>query len=892
MKNMKRDLLKFITIFFCINLVLPSNVWGLANESDLLSGAYNESEEELILEDSDAEEELILEDLDAEEELFLEDSDTEEDYIASDNNDAKETPFEGTTQYLGFNVKLGKVIITKCLKDVSEITIPEKINGMPVIGIQEGAFCNQKKLTHIIVPKTISSIGAFAFKGCTNMQSITILNPECAIFNADTTIPQNAVIKGWLNSYAEMYAKGYERKFLKLDVDDNAGVNSSLSQEIFIDNSAYAQADQSDVLKVSKLTSSKGNTLAKGVSTIIKASAGGGSGEYKYRFWIKDSNGKNTIIKKYSSENSVSWKPASSGKKTIYVDVKDSKGATARLALNVNVVSSLTVTGISSTKGTHLLKGIKTQFKVSAIGGKGKYTYKFVVKNAKNQNVAVRKYSSQAYANWIPKETGNNTLYVYVKDASGKVVQKSINLAVNAKLSVSTFNSSKGNNIVKGVNTRLLAAASGGYSNYTYRFLVKYSGKTETVISSYSATNSVIWKPEVVGNASLYVDVKDSQGNVARKELKINVLESFTPDGEYYTKLYGIANNGTDCTKPLQALIDTVWKEGGGTIVFDKGTFAFTSINLRSNVSLKGQGIGVTCLKRLNGNTIDGAFICIPYYAQGFSIEKLGIWGDKNKDSKITDGIKIQDVQDSDGNKIWGYDGDLYDFAKNPSLIATETEYRTYKHGYIENVYVYEFTGNGYYVGAVNYALTMRDFTAYGNNGIGMYNLSTDNIFNGCYLESNGQYGLYNQGGNNKFSNIKSIWNGTKNHNAYGIMNDAPRCQYSQVEVQDNYCGGICIYGNDNTFVDILSDCNGYLYGEKTFTIVQDKDLLVINGERNKVIGTCSQYKTNYEPVARYAVVMQNCKECKIYVTIDKHCSARGSIVDESQFIGDKLTLN
>lgn len=338
---------------------------------------------------------------------------------------------------------------------------------------------------------------------------------------------------------------------------------------------------------------------------------------------------------------------------------------------------------------------------------------------------------------------------------------------------------------------------------------------------------------------------------------------------------YNIRNDGTDCTDELQSLIDMVYSSGGGTIEFNIGTYAFSTINLQSNVSLEGQGIGNTTLKRVNGNNTNGAFIYIPTYCVGVSIRDLGIWGDKENDSSETDGIKFADQTDG------SFDGDKYDYAKNVSSSVASDVVRTYKHALINNVYVFDFSGNGYYIGRVNYAVTMRDFTAYGNNKCGLYNLSTDNNFDGCYLEENGSHGLYNLGSNNKFVSVKSIWNGKNDHGAWGINNAADRCQFSNIEAQDNWCNGIYISGKDNSFVNVLSDTNGYLYGGAAEA--QDCILIKIEGERNRVLGNCAQYNTEYGPIAQYAVVMENCSDCRVDVTIEDGCSTEGSILDETQ---------
>ena len=54
-----------------------------------------------------------------------------------------------------------------------QILIPSEYNGLPVTGISEGAF-TQKKITAVFLPNSITSIGAWAFGGCTKLLYVDI----------------------------------------------------------------------------------------------------------------------------------------------------------------------------------------------------------------------------------------------------------------------------------------------------------------------------------------------------------------------------------------------------------------------------------------------------------------------------------------------------------------------------------------------------------------------------------------------------------------------------------------------------------------------------------------------------------------------------------------------
>ncbi|WP_197036004.1 glycosyl hydrolase family 28-related protein [Fischerella sp. PCC 9605] len=55
---------------------------------------------------------------------------------------------------------------------------------------------------------------------------------------------------------------------------------------------------------------------------------------------------------------------------------------------------------------------------------------------------------------------------------------------------------------------------------------------------------------------------------------------------DFHAKADGI----TDDTKAIQAAVDNVYQQGGGTIVFPPGTYVLTSVNIRENITYQGYG--------------------------------------------------------------------------------------------------------------------------------------------------------------------------------------------------------------------------------------------------------------------------------------------------------------
>lgn len=107
---------------------------------------------------------------------------------------------------------------------ISTVTIPETVRY--IFGdILFGAF-GGSTLTSIDIPENVTLIGQNAFSVCSELQSITIRNPECEIYDDARTIftgVENSVpyfsgtIYGYTDSTAEEYAEKYGYNFVALD---------------------------------------------------------------------------------------------------------------------------------------------------------------------------------------------------------------------------------------------------------------------------------------------------------------------------------------------------------------------------------------------------------------------------------------------------------------------------------------------------------------------------------------------------------------------------------------------------------------------------------------------------------------------------------------------------
>jgi len=90
---------------------------------------------------------------------------------------AKDKPAEAVSvnPNLKYEIKDGTVTITGCDKKASgALTIPATMEGNPVTSIGDFAFTGCTSLTGITIPDSVTSIGILAFCECTNLTSIAI----------------------------------------------------------------------------------------------------------------------------------------------------------------------------------------------------------------------------------------------------------------------------------------------------------------------------------------------------------------------------------------------------------------------------------------------------------------------------------------------------------------------------------------------------------------------------------------------------------------------------------------------------------------------------------------------------------------------------------------------
>lgn len=170
-----------------------------------------------------------------------------------------------------------EITITGCDIAAVNVEVPAEINGIPVTSIGDEAFCNKyniktivlpeklktigkkafsisnsgSSITSIVIPESVTNIGENAF-AYTNLQLITILNPECDIYYSSNTL-YNSMIFGYFNSTALEYANAYGKKYHTFgDTNDDNLIDSADATNVLIEYAAMSTKESKSTLTIAQ----------------------------------------------------------------------------------------------------------------------------------------------------------------------------------------------------------------------------------------------------------------------------------------------------------------------------------------------------------------------------------------------------------------------------------------------------------------------------------------------------------------------------------------------------------------------------------------------------------------------------------------------------------------
>lgn len=295
---------------------------------------------------------------------------------------------------------------------------------------------------------------------------------------------------------------------IKVTVKDSEGATATKTVSYTIKDKPVEE------VKITSFTSNLASPQKVNTAIKLTTKATGGNGTLKYKFTVN-----NNVLQNYSTSSSATWTPKTAGTYTLTTYVSDDNGATYKTKTMDYVVNGedTTTLKITATK-TSLAspQNVGTSIKLSmAAKGKGTVKYRFVVLKD-GAPTFVRGYKSIGYTAWQPTEAGNYTIYFKAKDSTGKEVSKTMNYVINKQVEGLTINSIKTSLVSpqKAGQAIKLTTDATSEGSMQYRYWVYDSNGEWTLLRNYSSNKSLIWTPNKAGDYIIFVDVKDSNGNI------------------------------------------------------------------------------------------------------------------------------------------------------------------------------------------------------------------------------------------------------------------------------------------------------------------------------------------------------------------------------------------
>ena len=261
----------------------------------------------------------------------------------------------------------------------------------------------------------------------------------------------------------------------------------------------------------------------------LKAEVAGGT-ELRYRFEAFDGM-EYTELGGYTADNTCVWTPEKAGEYALHVYVKEAESTEAYNAHGETtyvVAEPIEITSFRAYNESPQPVNMEITLRARAEGGTS-LKYRFGVDDG-TAHTYLNSYTTDNTCDWTPKEAGEYTVYVYIRDrnsAEDYDAYEEISYTVTEAPDGVVINSLRADSegpLPVGADIELTAKASGG-TNLQYMFRV-FDGKRYTNLSSYSSDDTCIWTPEKPGTYRIFVYVKEEDSEAdydAEKKIVIEI---------------------------------------------------------------------------------------------------------------------------------------------------------------------------------------------------------------------------------------------------------------------------------------------------------------------------------------------------------------------------------
>ncbi len=352
-----------------------------------------------------------------------------------------EEAFTGLEEYDGllyYNTQTAIYSLDPVTKAVTKIASNTDTSGKSFYGLR----INGRKL-YAILSDDVNNVGTKKFiKELPEIQNQQPPLENLSEISAESVYAGSPVeIEGYAEggkvpySYTYQYKKSTSSTWqtISTDTDDWASFKPSAAVKydvkVTVTDSAGSKSEKTFVVDVLAKELKNTSTISTkevnvGEKVVLKGSASGGSGSYKYAFYYKKSSKTewNEMQPAYTTK-SAAFKPGTATTYDVKVVVKDSNNNTSTKTFTVKAVKELINNSTISTSVVTV--GEKVVLKGAAEGGTSPYKYAFYYKKSKNSDWVVigTAYTTKSAA-LRPGSATDYDLKVVVKDSAGTKVAK------------------------------------------------------------------------------------------------------------------------------------------------------------------------------------------------------------------------------------------------------------------------------------------------------------------------------------------------------------------------------------------------------------------------------------------------------------------------------------
>ncbi|QDU99039.1 hypothetical protein [Lignipirellula cremea] len=313
-----------------------------------------------------------------------------------------------------------------------------------------------------------------------------------------------------------------------------------------------------------ELTSNLDWYVAPGAEVAYHAQAGGGNGQYEYRFWLRDPDQSWEQVRGWNSSDTWFWDTAGeiSGDYRIQADAREIGSSVSR---EVGTVTQLEIAPLTPSTGVTLstdsppqiTTGKTITFTAQGQGGSELYEYRYWMQQAGQDWLLARDYSSDPEWGWDTTgiQQGNHSVRVDVRTAGSTADQEAsaeyTHLLTAQEVATGvTLASDQSRRVNPGATIEFTADGVGGSGEYEYRFWMRSASGSWSVVQGYSTDSHWQWDTTDLPSSRYFVQVDvRSQGSILSREAA-QVIEHLVTDVPPVTGVNLISNAPSGPIRP------------------------------------------------------------------------------------------------------------------------------------------------------------------------------------------------------------------------------------------------------------------------------------------------------------------------------------------------------